>query len=103
MLAMGGAFRPDPDLSRPYYLVLLAVAGVGAVLTAVYLLVMVRRVCWPGDAPAARPVVLGDVTAVEAVTWLPLAALVLVLGLWPGLVLEVTDPAVGLLLGVSRP
>lgn len=101
MLAMGGAFRPDAALSRPYYLVLLAIAAVGAVLTAVYLLVMVRRVCQPGDAPAERPVLLGDVTRVEATAWLPLAALTVLLGLWPELVLGLTDPAVVTLLGLS--
>jgi len=102
MLAMGGAFRPDATLSRPYFLVLMAIAGVGAVLTTLYFLVMVRRVCQPGDEPPpVKPVLLGDVTALEATAWVPLAALTVVLGLWPGLLLELTDPAVGRLFGAG--
>jgi NADH-quinone oxidoreductase subunit M len=95
MLAMLGAFRPEPALSRSYFIVLMAIAGVGTVLTALYLLQMVRRVCQAGPPPAARPVILGDVTAVEATAWAPLIALTVLLGVWPGLLLELTNPAVG--------
>jgi NADH-quinone oxidoreductase subunit M len=97
MLALLGAFRPEPALSRPYFVVLMAIAGVGAVLTTLYLVQMVRRVCQAGPAPAARPVLLGDVTAVEAAAWVPLVALTVLLGVWPGLLLELTNPAVGLI------
>jgi NADH:ubiquinone oxidoreductase subunit 4 (subunit M) len=38
---------------------------------------------------------LRDVLAVEWVSWLPLLALILVLGLYPKLVFGVTDEAVG--------
>jgi NADH-quinone oxidoreductase subunit M len=95
MLAMLGAFRPERALSRPYFVILMAIAGAGAVLTALYLLQMVRRVCQAGPEPAARPVILGDVTAIEATAWMPLVALTVLLGVWPGLLLELTDPAVG--------
>jgi NADH-quinone oxidoreductase subunit M len=97
-LAMAGAFRPADVLHRAPFLVLLAVAALGTVLTAYYLLRMVRRVD-QGDG-TGPPV--GDVTAVEATAWLPLAALTLLLGLVPGLLLGLTDPAVQLLLGGGR-
>ena len=75
-------------------------AGFGAVLTAVYLLTLVRRVCQGGDDPPAHPpAVLGDVTVVEAVAWAPLVLLIVVLGVWPGLLLEATNASVGLLVG----
>jgi NADH-quinone oxidoreductase subunit M len=101
MLALLGAFRPAAALDRPYFLVLMAVAGVGAVLTAVYLLVLVRRVCQGRDGSAGRPTGSRDVTAVEVVAWSPLVALTLVLGLWPGLLLTIVDPAVRGLLGAG--
>ncbi len=97
-LSMAGAFRPADVLHRTPFLVLLAVAAVGTVLTAYYLLRMVRRVDQgDGSGPAVR-----DVTAIEATAWLPLAALTLLLGLLPGLLLGLTDPAVQSLLGGGR-
>ncbi|MEV7011134.1 NADH-quinone oxidoreductase subunit M [Streptosporangium sp. NPDC051022] len=44
MLALLGAFDPAAGLSRPLYLLLMAVAGLGTVLTAAYFLVMLSRV-----------------------------------------------------------
>ncbi|KAB8180525.1 complex I subunit 4 family protein [Microbispora catharanthi] len=44
MLALLGAFRPAAGLSRPLFLVFMAVGGLGTVLTAAYFLVMLSRV-----------------------------------------------------------
>jgi NADH-quinone oxidoreductase subunit M len=44
MLALLGAFRPAAGLSRPLFLVFMAVGGIGTVLTAAYFLVMLSRV-----------------------------------------------------------
>jgi len=41
MLAMLGSYRPDAALSRPLFVTLMAVAGLGTVLTAVYFLFFV--------------------------------------------------------------
>jgi NADH-quinone oxidoreductase subunit M len=96
-LAMTGAFRPADVLHRAPYLVLLAVAAVGTVLTTYYLLRMVRRVDQgDGTGPAVR-----DVDGVEAVAWLPLAALTVLLGLLPGVLLTLSTPAVSALLGAG--
>src|SRR5262249_42869480 len=74
-LAMAGAYQPAADLHRALFLVLLGFAAAGTVLTAYYLLRVLRRV-GQGDGSGPR---VADVTAVEATAWLPLAALVLVL------------------------
>lgn len=99
LLALVGAFRPGAALERPYFLALLVVGVIGLVLTALYLLATVRRVCQGDDVISQRLPVLADVTRHEAVSWSPLVALTVLLGLWPGLVLSVVDPvmqAVGL-------
>ncbi|MFI7028352.1 NuoM family protein [Microbispora rosea] len=44
MLTLLGAFRPAAGLSRPLFLVFMAVGGLGMVLTAAYFLVMLSRV-----------------------------------------------------------
>ncbi|MEQ7007103.1 NADH-quinone oxidoreductase subunit M [Actinopolymorpha sp. B17G11] len=103
MLALFGAYEPHAALARTTYIVLMVLAGLGAVLTAAYFLVLVRRICQGSDTIGPSLVqngaALRDVTAIEVWSWAPLVALTLVLGLYPGAVLAVTEPAVTLLVG----
>ena len=69
LLSIIGSFRPSDLLDRPYYLVLLVIALLGLVLTAWYLLAVVRRVCQGYDVIGARLPVLGDVTRHEVACW----------------------------------
>jgi len=100
MLAMFGAYRPAAGLPRGLFLAFMALAGLGTVLTAAYLLMVLRRVAQGSAADAARGP-LPDVAAHEWLAWAPLAVLVMVLGLWPRTLLGLTDPAVRTLLGVG--
>lgn len=59
MLAMFGAFRPAAGLSRPAFLTFMVMAGLGTLLTAAYLLLVVRRVCMGGTFDLAGAAVLG--------------------------------------------
>ncbi|MFD9390872.1 NADH-quinone oxidoreductase subunit M [Streptomyces sp. NPDC060000] len=96
MLALFGAFDPADGLSRPAFLTFTAIAAFGTLLTAAYLLTVVRRVCMgtvPQDAPR-----LADVQTYEFAAWAPLVALTVVAGLWPKVLLGLTDPAVQQLL-----
>ncbi|MFF4340731.1 NuoM family protein [Kitasatospora sp. NPDC001540] len=99
LLAMYGAFDPAAGLSRPAFVTYMALAGLGTLLTAAYLLVVVKRVCM-GDPGQPAPVAdLPDLKGYEAASWTPLAALTLLAGLWPALLLGLSDPAVKHLLG----
>lgn len=129
MLALLGALDPAEGLSRPAFVTFMAVGGLGTLLTAAYMLVVVRRVCMGdpreetgrdgsrerrelGQEPAAqtgpdraRPVTarLADVRGFEYAAWTPLVLLTVAAGLWPALLLGLTDPAVqNLLPGVTR-
>ncbi|MEU1627791.1 NADH-quinone oxidoreductase subunit M [Streptomyces sp. NPDC020096] len=97
MLAMFGAFHPAAGLSRPAFLTFMAIAAFGTLLTAAYLLVVVRRVCM-GDR-SAEAVQLADVQGFEFAAWSPLVALTVLAGLWPAALLGLTNPAVHTLLG----
>jgi NADH-quinone oxidoreductase subunit M len=134
MLALLGAFDPAPGLDRAAFLVCMAAGALGTLLTAAYLLVVVRRVCmgdpaeWRDAAPAAgttatatagttvttatataapasRTAVapLPDVRPYEYAAWAPLVALTVLAGLWPALLLGLTDPAVQQLLPGATP
>ncbi|PRH80921.1 NADH-quinone oxidoreductase subunit M [Streptomyces solincola] len=128
MLALFGAFQPAEGLSRPAFLTFTAVGAFGTLLTAAYLLVVVRRLCMGGEpaalaqetyretaggpapasdaaagrdpAPRRAPVFapLADIRPYEAAAWAPLAALTVLAGLWPAVLLGLTDPAVQQLL-----
>ncbi|MGW2255258.1 complex I subunit 4 family protein [Kitasatospora sp. NPDC001660] len=99
LLAMFGAFDPAAGLSRPAFVTYMVLAGLGTLLTAAYLLIVVKRVCM-GDPEQPAPVAeLADLHPYEAVSWTPLAALTLLAGLWPALLLGLSDPAVKHLLG----
>jgi NADH-quinone oxidoreductase subunit M len=101
MLALFGAFRPAEGLSRPAFLTFMAVGAFGTLLTAAYLLVVVRRVCM-GAKPAPDQPVLPDVQRYEFAAWSPLAVLTVVAGLWPAVLLGLTDPAVQKLLAGGK-
>ncbi|MFH8973132.1 NuoM family protein [Streptomyces sp. NPDC017890] len=96
MLALFGAFDPHDDLSRPAFLTFMAVAAFGTLLTAAYMLIVVRRVCM-GAVPRQAPK-LTDVRTYEFAAWTPLVVLTVVAGLWPKILLGLTDPAVQQLL-----
>ncbi len=96
MLALFGAFDPARGLSRPAFLTFMAIGVFGTLLTAAYLLVVVRRVCM-GAVPRGVPD-FTDVRSYEFAAWTPLVVLTVAAGLWPGALLGLTDPAVQQLL-----
>ncbi|QKW28897.1 NADH-quinone oxidoreductase subunit M [Streptomyces seoulensis] len=96
MLALFGAFEPAAGLSRPAFLTFTAIGAFGTLLTAAYMLVVVRRVCM-GGVPRQAPS-LPDVRGFEFAAWTPLVVLTVLAGLWPKALLGLTDPAVQQLL-----
>ncbi|MFE3827274.1 NuoM family protein [Streptomyces sp. NPDC059092] len=121
MLALFGAFDPAEGLSRPAFLTFMAVAAFGTLLTAAYLLVVVRRVCMgvpphepegapePGETGGAKTAPgttsaphFADVQTYEIAAWTPLVALTVLAGLWPAVLLGLTDPAVQKLLAGGK-
>lgn len=120
MLALFGAFKPAEGLSRPAFLTFMAIAAVGTLLTAAYMLIVVRRVCMgpmtqapqgsqdreesqgaQGAAKTEFPA-LADVQGYEFAAWTPLVALTVLAGLWPAALLGLTDPAVQQLLSGGK-
>ncbi|MFL6110503.1 MAG: NuoM family protein [Catenulispora sp.] len=99
VLALFSATRPGSGLTQGSYIAMAAVAALGLVLTATYLLAVVRRVCMGPAATAAEgQAPVAELTAVETAAWSPLVLLTLATGLWPALLLGVTNPAVRVLM-----
>ena len=91
LLILVGAFQTQP--------VYAAVCALGVLLGAIYMLQMVRRVCYgtPNSKEAAS---LTDMTLVEKLAFAPLVVLMFVIGLAPGFLLDRIGPAVDSLLSV---
>ena len=100
--ALLASFRPAPDLSRPLFVVLLAVAAVGSAITTAYFLRLLRSLVLGPDIATGALAVGGaaDVRPIELLAWAPLAVLTIVVGLYPRLVLDLTEGPVRALLAV---
>jgi NADH-quinone oxidoreductase subunit M len=70
----------------PFWILLGALAAVGAALAAAYFLRMLRQVTHGPASPVVRTLSSPGLGVVELVSWAPLVALALVLGLVPALV-----------------
>ncbi len=102
MLALLAAFNPAQSLVDagflPLYRTLMVFGALGTLMTAGYFLYMFQRVN-QGVAPERwRDAGLGDVSAVEWGSWLPLLLLIPALGLLPFLVTGMTNEPVTALL-----
>jgi NADH-quinone oxidoreductase subunit M len=94
VMALLGSFQPAAGLNVGLYRLFMVVGGIGTILTAGYFLWMLQRVN-QGDAPVRwRDHGFRDILAVEWVSWVPLLALVLILGLAPSLILNTTAAGV---------
>ena len=95
MLALFGAYEPAAGLSEELFRVLMVGGGIGTVLTAGYLLWTIQRVNLgrvPGKFEDGKGIF--DVQPLEWWAWSPLLALIVVAGLFPKMMLDVTDGAV---------
>jgi NADH-quinone oxidoreductase subunit M len=95
MLALLGSYDPAPALNETLFRILMVGGGIGTVLTAGYLLWTVQRVNL-GRVPEKFSEGRGifDVSSLEWWAWAPMLVLILIAGLFPKLVLDVTDVAV---------
>lgn len=100
--AILSAYQPAEGLNVALFRTLMVVSAIGTVLAAGYLLWLYQRVAFgePSDEFADNPEIV-DVTPHEWVAWTPMIILIVVLGLVPGLLFNVTNPAVVMTLGMA--
>ena len=100
--AMWSAINPGTSPDSPLraggmdglYLALVVGAALGTVLTAGYFLWLLQRVNLGTPSAKWQDEPLRDVMAVEYASWLPLAAIILIMGIFPVVVFGVQDAAV---------
>ena len=93
--AILAAYQPAEGLSEALFRTLMVIAALGTVLAAGYLLWLFQRTAFgtPPEEFADDPEIT-DVKPLEWVAWLPFLVLIVVFGFVPGLIFNVTDPAV---------
>jgi NADH-quinone oxidoreductase subunit M len=100
MLSLLGSYQPGAGLDPALFRILMVGGGIGTVLTAGYFLWTLQRVNL-GTVPAKFEDGKGifDVQPLEWYAWAPLLVLILVAGLYPKILLDVTNGAVNVLMG----
>ena len=93
--AILSAYQPANGLSVEVFRTYMVIAAIGTVLAAGYLLWLLQRTAMgePSDEFKDDPEIV-DVTTLEWVSWAPFLFLIVLFGVAPGLIFEVTDPAV---------
>jgi NADH-quinone oxidoreductase subunit M len=92
--AILSAFEPGGDLSDALFRSYMVVAAVGTVLAAGYLLWMLQKVAFGLPKAEFADAHVHDVSSYEWAAWTPILLLIVALGIYPNLVLRVTDDAV---------
>jgi NADH-quinone oxidoreductase subunit M len=95
-LALVGAYSPAGVLAdmSAFYRVLMAIGVVGTLLTAGYFLWLLQRVNLGRPKEEWEEHSFKDVLPLESIAWAPLLVLILVVGIYPRLLLDITSPAV---------
>ena len=95
--AMWAAISPGGSLATNYeglYIALVVGAALGTVLTAGYFRWLLQRVNLGTPLPKWADEKLDDIMAVEYVSWVPLALIILIMGIFPVVVFGVQNDAV---------
>ena len=93
--AILAAYNPANGLSEGLFRTYMVVAAIGTVFAAGYLLWLLQRTAFgtPSEKFANDPEIV-DASPSEYLAWMPMLFLILLFGLVPGLIFNVTDPAV---------
>ena len=92
--AVLSSYQPAEGLNVGLYRFFMVVAAIGTVLAAGYLLWMLQRVAMGKVPEEWEDAHIHDVHMPEWIAWTPLLVLILVLGIFPGAIFNVTDDAV---------
>jgi NADH-quinone oxidoreductase subunit M len=97
--AILSAYSPAAGLSEPLFRTYMVIAAVGTVLAAGYLLWMYQRTAFGTPKEEWEGHHIPDVHGPEWLAWTPLLGGILLFGLLPSLILNITNPAVTAIFG----
>jgi NADH-quinone oxidoreductase subunit M len=89
--AILSAYEPGAGLNEVTFRVYMVIAAVGTVFAAGYLLWLYQRTAFGTPTEEYEHEEIPDVTVPEWIAWMPMLALILVIGVYPNLVFRVSD------------
>ncbi|MCU0270461.1 MAG: NADH-quinone oxidoreductase subunit M, partial [Acidimicrobiales bacterium] len=93
--AILSAYQPAAGIDEALFRVYMVIAALGTVLAAGYLLWLYQRVAFGTPSEEfAHDDHIHDVTLPEWIAWLPMLILIVVFGLAPSLIFDMTNPSV---------
>ena len=92
--AILSTFNPAPGLNVTLFRTCMVIASIGTVLAAGYLLWLFQRTAFGTPKPEWDDTEVEDITRPEWLAWTPLLAGIVLFGVLPGIVFDITDPAV---------
>ncbi|HEY1739386.1 MAG TPA: NADH-quinone oxidoreductase subunit M [Acidimicrobiia bacterium] len=92
--AIASSFQPGAGMNEALFRGFMFVAAIGTVFAAGYLLWMLQKVAFGRPKPEFAEAHVHDVGTAEWIAWLPMLALIVVLGILPNLMFHTTDGAV---------
>jgi len=98
--AIMSAYNPAEGLNVELFRFYMVVAALGTVLAAGYLLWLYQRTTFgtPSEEFEHDPEIT-DMGGAEAIAWAPILVAIVLFGVVPGIILDITDPAISSLLG----
>jgi NADH-quinone oxidoreductase subunit M len=100
VMALLSAYEPAPMLDPVLFRGFMVAGGIGTILTAGYFLWMIQRVNMGTVPERWRDSPFPDIVSVEWLSWVPLLVAIVALGLFPRLLLGITDGPVEALMGL---
>ena len=92
--AIVSSFQPGAGLNEALFRGFMVVAAIGTVFAAGYLLWMLQKVAFGRPKPEFAEAHVHDVATAEWIAWLPMLALIVVLGIFPNIMFHTTNGAV---------
>ncbi|MEJ7764209.1 MAG: NADH-quinone oxidoreductase subunit M, partial [Acidimicrobiales bacterium] len=92
--AILATFNPAPGLNVVLFRTCMVIASIGTVLAAGYLLWLFQRTAFGTPKEEWATTEVHDVERPEWIAWAPLLAGIVLFGVLPGIMFDVTDPAV---------
>ena len=92
--AILAAYNPAEGLPVETFRTYMVIAAIGTVLAAGYLLWLYQRTAFGMPTDEFKDADIPDAHPTELIAWVPLLIAIVVLGVAPGLIFDVTDPAV---------
>ncbi|HWJ98735.1 MAG TPA: NADH-quinone oxidoreductase subunit M [Acidimicrobiales bacterium] len=92
--AILSAWEPGADLNQNLFRAFAVVAALGTVFAAGYLLWLLQRVAFGTPTEEFEGEHIHDMHLTDYIAWVPMVVLIVVLGIFPGLIFKVTNQAV---------